>query len=392
NAGDDGVTMALGAVVSGGRADRTDRSDPDEPVRRGAEGRLGRVLREAHGALDPSYRGTVTGERASVVLDNGARVEVRHRPRHRRVVVSVRVLGGAAQDPPSLHGRAALLATAMAQGCGMGPEALRLKLRALAATMRPAVSPDAFGVIVDAPKSVWAEAIDVALGCVVTPRPDTRALSAGRAALLGALEDDPPFGSWAARAVAPHAPGRVAPWGSTATLPHVETGDLERAWRRGMVGARVGVVVEGDLPAGTAVRRLARRLARLPPGTLPSAPEAGPPPEDTLQASWDGEGVAIVAAWRLPPRTEAARARELAQTIGGALRRTEEIRLLWSDGDAAGDLSWAAVAVRVEPEDAPEFAGRVEELVAALAGTEDEGEEELREAEATYVVGRGDAR
>lgn len=390
--GDDGgdVTVSLGAVVSGGRADRMDRTDPDELVRRGAEARLARVLREAHAALDPSYRGPVTGDGASVVLDNGARVEVRRRPRHRRVVVSVRVRGGAAQDPPSLHGRAALLATAMAQGCGMGPDALRLKLRALDATMRPAVSREAFGVVVDAPQPAWTDAVDLVLGCVVTPRLDARALSAGRAALLGALEEHPPFGGWAARAVAPRAPGRVAPWGSAETLAHVETGDLERAWARAVVGARVGVVVEGEVPAEDAVPRVARRLARLRPGTVPPTPEAGTSRADTLQASWDGEGVAIVAAWRLPKTTGAARARELAQTIGAALRHTDAIRILWTDGDATGDLAWAAVAVQVAPDDAPGFARRVEERVAALAGAQEEGEVELREAEATYVVGRGD--
>lgn len=393
-------TIAIGAVIDGGRADRPDRPDPDAEMRSQAEARLGAELHEALAALSPKIRGTINDDGASVVLVNGARIEVHRRPRQQRVRTSVRILGGAALDPASLHGRTALLATTMAEGCGaLGPEGLHVRLRELDASIHPAVSDDAFGVVVDAPVTSWAEALDLALQCVTAPRLDTRAVSSARLALLDALAAQPPFRTWAAQALAPRAPGLIAPWGDHTTLVHVQTGDLTHVWHDAAVGARVGLLIEGEVPVREATERAARLLARLPPGTLPPSaitpaagtPSAGPLPDGPLTEDWSGDGAAVLVGWRLPPMVDTPTARRLAQTIGHALEKAGSAHLLWSDG-GSGRLAWAALAVQMDTDDVPGFATRVDEVMAALAKSDDPTIAKLAatlgSAQRAYVIGR----
>ncbi|MFW6051928.1 MAG: hypothetical protein ACODAU_12180 [Myxococcota bacterium] len=376
--------VGLGAIVPGGRADRPSERDPDAVLRRGARNRLAGTLREASGALAPKLRGPIHGDGASVVLGNGARIEVQRRPKHRRVALSVRIAGGAGTDPPTLHGRAALLATALAHGCRGGGDGIPTGAGP-SWSLRPVVAHDAVGLVVEAPRAAWRAALDRLLGCLASPR---LAVSSARTALLDALADEPPFRAWVGRAVSPGAPGLVAPWGAPTTLAHVQAGDLARLWARAREGAKLAVVVEGEVPAREVVLRAARRLARLPSGSLPATATPGPLPKNPIRTRWDGEGVAFLMAWRLPEDTSAGEGRRLARTLGGALRRVEQVEPLWSDAGRAGPLGWMAVAVQVPLQDARGFDPQLEKILSAMAAEGHETAKALMETPPIHVIGR----
>jgi predicted Zn-dependent peptidase len=358
------VAMGVGAIVAGGRADRTGKADPDAEVRRSAQARLTAELRRALAALTPARRGAEHDGGAAVVLENGARIDVRRIAAHRRARIEVRVDGGVVEEPPLLHGRTALLATAMSHGCvGRPRDALRLRLRQLGATLVPVVTGDAFGFVLDVPRDGWREGLDLALACLTAPDLTSAGVEQAKLALLSALGQEPPYRAWAGAAIAPNAPGVVAPWGSRDAVKALARHDLMAAHGRAVVGARVRVQVEGDAPPAEVVERTARRLAQLRRGSVPPDARPGEALRDPSFLTTGGEKVAAVLAFRLAGEVSDGRATELARRMAAALGGDPGLRVAWSDGGQAPWGGWVAVAVALPFEGVPSLADRMAGIV-----------------------------
>jgi predicted Zn-dependent peptidase len=372
------VHVGVGAVLPGGRADRVGASDPDAVLRRSARGRLTTALEAAMESLTPPRRGTAHADGARVVLANGARVDVRRMPRHRRVRIRVRVAGGAAEDPPGMHGRTALHATAMSRGCVGHPHAaLRLRLRRLGAAWAPTVDADAFGFTLDAPREGWQEALDLALACLTAPDLSAAALQGAREALAQTFAQGPPYRAWAARALAPRTPGTVAPWGTPDDLAHVDRPDVVRAHGERVVGARTHLTVDGDLPVLDVLERAARRLARLRPGRLAAPLPPGAPVDEPLLLSAAADPAATVLAWRLGPDVDAQRAQAFARQAALALAEGPAPRAVWSEGGRAPWGAWAAVGLVVPRETVGSLVDRARRVGERIADGEGVGEVRL---------------
>jgi predicted Zn-dependent peptidase len=364
--------LSVGVVLEGGRADRPGEDDPDALVRRSAQGRLTRTLGDSLATLTPAFRGAAHDDGAAVVLDNGAQIDVRRTPGHRRVRIRMRVAGGAGEDPASLHGRTALLATAMTHGCaGLGSDALRLRLRELDASLVPAVGSEAFGMVLEAPRTRWREALDVVLACTTAPDLSGAAVERARAALMGSLAQAPPYRAWAARALTPRSPGLVAPWGAPDAVALAGRADLARAWQRLVVGARVHLTADGDVPPRDVVERAARQLARLAAGTAPAVPDPGAPLEGPLVIEGKSGSAAAVVAWRLGPGVDAEQAARFARRAGAALTSEDPtLRVPWTDGGRGPWGGWAALTVVVDREGIPPLRERALRTGRALAEAE----------------------
>jgi predicted Zn-dependent peptidase len=366
--GDAPVAMGVGAIVAGGRADRTGKADPDAEVRRTAQARLTAELRRALAALAPARRGGVHDGGAAVVLENGARIDVRRIAAHRRARIEVRVEGGVVEEPPLLHGRTAVLTTAMTHGCvGRPRDALRLRLRQLGASLVPVVTGDAFGLVLDVPREGWREGLDLALACLMAPDLTSAGVEHARHALLTALGQEPPYRAWAGAAVAPNAPGVVAPWGSRDAVKALARHDLMAAHGSAVVGARVRVKVEGDAPPAEVVERAARRLAQLQRGSVPPDARPGEALRDPSFLTTGGEKVASVLAFRVAGEVSDGRATELARRLAAALGGDPGLRVVWSDGGRAPWGGWVAAAVVLPFEGVPSLADRMAGIVRTAA-------------------------
>ena len=113
---------------------------------RSQHSRRSRARRAAHGRQ--RRRGS-----ASVVLDNGAHIELRRRASE-QVAVALRFARGAASEPPLMHGRTALLAhCAASTACaGLSAQALADRLQALGARLEPQVDAESWGLLLTRPR------------------------------------------------------------------------------------------------------------------------------------------------------------------------------------------------------------------------------------------------
>lgn len=345
----DAPVIAIGAIVPGGRGDRPRARDPDADLRADASRRLERVHARAIGAVAPRLRGHVADGAVSAVVDGGARIEVQTRAGDGRVGIAIRFAGGAAEEPASVHGRTALLATTLATGCGaLAPAALEQRLRSMRATIAPEVDATSFGIVVEADRDAWEDALELALDCATPSELDRVTVEEARRRLLATHRRDETIAmaSWAARAIAPASPGRVAPWGDARTIARVSTGELEEA--RGSLGvaARASVAIAGDVPAREVARRAAPRLALLPRGTLPARTSASDGGEELVSERWDGVVPRVIVAWRAD-RADASEREALAfgAAAARAIARARGVRVVWAGGGATRAGAWAAFAI-----------------------------------------------
>jgi hypothetical protein len=162
-----------------------------------------------------------------------------------------------------------------------------------------------------------------------------------------------------------------APWGDPTRLGNLNTRNLESAEREIQAATRWAVGIVGPVAVEDAVERTARRLADLETGTLPKpiplADALGPQPE--IPHALNQNGVNVVAVFVARGKFEhALGARVFARALGTLLGAVDGVELLWHDGDVHGDIAFAAIALRVQPN----LAGSLPQLMAAAANSFDD--------------------
>jgi predicted Zn-dependent peptidase len=288
---------------------------------------------------------------------NGAKIAV-ERKSGDKVAVSVLFSGGAQRDPPALHGRAALLATLAATSCRKYPaDLLTRRLKEMDATLEPLVESEYWGVVLVAPKKWWRKAIEICTSCAFRPSFERGDLASARLRLLEKFgKTATPFrlASHAAFLISPTSPGSIAPWGSRDSLTEISLGELTDLFRGSAKGEAVTIAAIGDLPVDEATRRIARRVAHLPPGSL----SRYEPPSDskpTLLASWSRDSrTRAVVAWRVKGSAIGGQgATAFVLQMRNRLANMPGIEPVWHDAAARGWGTWAAIALRVSEEALP---------------------------------------
>jgi hypothetical protein len=365
--------LGIGVLVRGGRADRLVSADPDAPLREKSQAEFTAALQAGLALGHPKLSGPVDAQKASVALDNGARIEVRQRAGE-QVAIAVRFTPGAAADAPLQHGRAALLATLTATACaGMQASELQARLQALGATLEPEVSADSWGVTLTAPAVGWQSALALALDCALRPTLDRATLNAARLRLLERLgPKDGPGALLAATAAAimPAAPGMLSPWGSRARQASVSLRSLDEFARTSLTGSAVRVGVVGPIVVDEALGMAARRVVELEAAqALPQV--RSKPPDDSRSAADPPTqqatlGLALVHATL--PGGHPAGALAFAALLRTALGQLPGVSATWHAGGLVGETGWAAVALVGAPEALAGAASALPSTVAGLNG------------------------
>ncbi len=340
----------LGVAVTA-RAPATPGDDKDGPARRA---RLERLARAAIAAGEANALGPLAGRAdehgADLTVPNGVRIHIERRRGDRWLGAVLRIDQGSRDDPDNRHGRAALLATWLSNGCGFAHgRTLNAHLNAIDAHVAPLVNTEASGVRIVAPTPHWQAALDTLLRCAVRPATHARAIEDARVRLLAALTQQPSalYEAFAAQALAAATPGFVAPWGTPLGVSSVPAAELRRLHREAIQGARLSVTVTVDADPGEVARFVSRRLAQLERGT-PTATttpaKAGtkllgelqhvPTPRAVVALRTDGDARGRVA----PSVVARALAEHLAQQIG---------QPIWNGGAGNSALAFGAVAIGV---------------------------------------------
>jgi hypothetical protein len=261
--------------------------------------------------------------------------------------------GGSELDAPTGHGRAALLATLLADGCGVAQgRALDLQLTALEARLAPLVDAEGLGVMVSAPRERALPALDLLLRCALRPAFQARSLEDARARVLQSLWNDDGLLLQAAlgQLLSPAAPGLVAPWGTPAGVGKVELVELKRLHAQRSQAPNISVSVTGDVAPRETAEFVARRLAYLP---------AREPPESSTQASAGPEVIAaLVGDSRLRVivgvrSASGTRGQLGAQVFAGELAEALARRVggaSFAAGNSARGHSFAGVALTLRDE------------------------------------------
>jgi predicted Zn-dependent peptidase len=333
------------------------------------------VFTRALGQAQPRTRGSQDEYGAALVAENGARIDVQF-AQGPDVALALRVAFGAEQDPPLLHGQAALLATLTSLACaGMGPELLQGRLQQLGATLEPRVDPESYGLLLRVPKQHWQEGLDLGLRCIRSPSRDAPHFAEAALRLQLRLRAHAGALGYRARAaalIASGAPGRVAAWGDPGRIGNITARQIDLAARETQNGVRWAVGLVGPVPVRDAVDRIARRLADLPTGTLakplPASPvasaEAGTGPRAT-----NATGVSAVVTWTATGKFQHPfGARLFARAIAALLSAVPGVEVLWQTGDIQAELGFAALALRLRPDVAPLLA----QLLASAATSVDD--------------------
>ncbi len=355
-----GFSFAAGVLVKGGRGDDPRNPDPNAAERTRASERMHDALTLALTEARPDTKGTIAELAASVVAGNGARIEVR-RQHAERVAIAVRSALGAGEDPPLSHGRAALLATLTATACaGLGPERLNAELAALGATLSPRVDAESYGLLLDVPSARWREGLDLALRCQLEPSRDPVHVADALLRLqgrLGGSQSPLTLRARVAALLAPRAPGLCAPWGHPELLGNVNGAELERVLPRALTGARLSLAIFGDVPPDEAVARAARRVSRLPAGSLAQRVDAGVPVPPPPAAASSGLDSHLLVVWHAHDAALSGAGSVSAVVAAGALAtalaRTPGLRVLARDAGRCGDDAWSALLLRVAAEALP---------------------------------------
>lgn len=238
-------------------------------------------------------------------------------------LLAITLRGGSLEDPASMHGRAALVARALAARCGarasVEPEATRITVD-LEGTERPDVAAAA------------------ALRCLLIDPVPSAFFEAARTEALDALDADARFLAAAATALSPSTPGLVAPAGDAAGVVGA-SGLLD--WLATLrVSARIGVAFIGpDAPDP----RLERALGALPTGEAPElrAGEAGP--SEIFLPSIEAELPEVIVTLRLESERPAD-ARAVAAALSAELDASPLAVQRYASGHAA-TISWVAIAL-----------------------------------------------
>ncbi len=353
------LELGGGVTVTGARADRTREEDPDDARRSAVTERMRAALDSGREAAEPELLGEHDAESARVSLHNGTRIHVVARSGE-RVAIAVRFEGGSAEEPPLLHGRAALLAMATATACaGRGPGALEERLTEIGASLEPRVDADSWGLLLTAPAERALAATQLAMDCAIDPwlarRHVTTARSRARTR-LGGREGPRELRARVAEVLAPEHPGALAPWGSVDGVANASLDAVRDLAHRTQRGSGLSVGLVGPVEADTMAAMIARRAALLPARgdgrptrsgspAVPSAREPGGPPAEVLQPSFG------LLLWRVEtPRAHPAGAKAFAALMRDGLSRIPGVSTPWHDAGVTPSGGWAAVAVVGSPE------------------------------------------
>lgn len=354
---EDHYALGIGVVVEGGRADRPRVGTPDAKRRKKLQITAVRALNRGRRAAHSKLVGNLGEDTATVTATNGARIAVERRVAD-KVAVSVHFASGAQRDPPTLHGRAALLATLASTSCrGYPTDLLAARLEEMEATLEPLVESDYWGVVLVAPKKWWHQAIDICTTCALKPSFERRDLATARLRLLekfGKTSTPFDFTSQAALLIAPASPGSVAPRGSRDSLANISLGELTDLFNESAKGEALTIAAVGDLPVVDATRRIARRVVLLPRGSVPRYE----PPLDsktTLLASWSSDSqTRAIVAWRAEGLSNGRPgATAFVLQMRNFLANMPGIDPVWYDAAAQDWGTWAAIAIEVSQEALP---------------------------------------
>jgi predicted Zn-dependent peptidase len=375
------VSLGVGVLVRGARADRVTEKDPDAALRESERARLAKALQAGATLARPELDGELGEQAVSAALSNHSRVAV-HVLASDQVAIAVRLSAGAASDPPAQHGRAALLASAMTVACaGRSPAALRAELASLGATIEPAVTASSLGITLHARAEHARAAIGLAVECALWPSLARGDVTRARLELrerLGIAPRDAmlPRGGAELRAQVARllsverTPGALAPWGAMSTLASVDERALSELLERARRGPSTSVAIVGalgELSAEAAAMLAARRMTRLSsesapaakaPATSTPAPRAkasGKQPA-TAASALPPQAVEALLVWSAPCPNETAAtdasltttqdaARAFAAAMSAALA-SADLHVPWLEGDCAAGVAWAALLVR----------------------------------------------
>ncbi len=316
--------------------------------------------------------GDADASHADVTAPNGAHIVVERRGGDRWMAAVVRFSGGSADDPADRPGRAALLATLIADGCGFATgNELDARLMTLDARIAPLVDATGLGARIVAPAKNWRPALDALLRCAIRPALTQRAIEDARARLLRSLSVEPSaiLRAFAARAAAPTSPGWVSSWGTPWGVSNVTAVGLRRLHRELLAGARLSVSLALDQRPDIVASFVARRVSALERSAPGAIPAPGPAAEGLVGERAPVSALRAIVVFRAPRTTKvphgiAARvlAHELAQVL---TQRAGQV--VWADGDANVALAHAAVALSLSELALPGLESRVAKAAAELS-------------------------
>lgn len=340
--------LGVGAILAGGRGDRMGEREPDAALREEGREALEAKLRRR---FEPPA-GSIHEGSAELELPGGGRIAIRRLEGAEDVSALTLFSGGAAEDAPEAHGTSALLAETAYRGCDLvARKELGSPLDALGIRAEPTLRAHEWGLLLEGPRARWREVAYLATRCVSLPHLNAPELERARDSLLARLERPRESALAAAsRALAPGAPGRVAPSGQIATVSRINLSTLRRARGRRVVSSRARIAFAGDVAVDEASRLLTRGASRWPEGF---------PPEDP---PWDAPGERLAAEHHPEGRTEALigwivegepsdelAARAFARQALHALSAEPGLRARGYDAGTSGGRAWALVVVEASP-------------------------------------------
>jgi predicted Zn-dependent peptidase len=330
-----------------------------------AKGAIERGEELARGESD----GSISSLRADVKTDNGVRIRVERRPGARFMSAFVRFAGGSRDDASEQGGQAALLATALTNGCGFSEgAALDARLLFFDAHLTPMVSPSAFGARIHAPSARTEEVVDTLLRCALRPALDARSIEDARLRLVSTLQatEASLYEAFAARSLDADAPGAYASWGTPRGVSAVSASELRRAHDAALVGQRIDVVIIADADPRVLARFVARRVAHLARGEA-----AQPQGARTSKPTLIGERTrvrsprAIVSLRSEGEKSSKVASSAVAQALGEAIAARVG-RLVWVGAGAAKNAGWAAAAIEIGEEELTSFAAQLRVVLGEL--------------------------
>lgn len=339
--------LGVGAIVAGGRGDRIDERDPDlatrEQARRALEARL---------AERPLGEGTIDDERAELTL-RGARISARRLSGASQVSAVVLFEGGSADDPAATHGATALLAEVAGSGCELvALRELGETPAALGVRVEPILRPSEWGIAVEGPARRWREIAFLATRCASVPYLEPASIDRARESIVALVERPREAArAIAAHAIAPGAPGRIAPLGRTDALGRVGARELRRARASRVATSRARIAIAGDMPIEGAARVLARGASRWPEGSPREAdPWADPSARLSAARHPEGRHEALVAWVIEAPEGASVASSAFTRAAIEALDGEPGLSARWSEAGASGGRAWALCSLDATPD------------------------------------------
>lgn len=321
----------------------------------------------------PSAPRTIDGASGELTLASGLRVRAREVDGE-EVAVVLAFGAGAALDPPREHGRTALLAAVLARSCEPSADDAW-------------IGPDDFGVVLRAEQGHLERTLLRAVECVRHAREEIAHTEGVRASAIAALSEDDRRRAWAARVLAPGAPGRIAPRGSPAGI--AAASELEAALDDALDARRAAIGIVAPAPVAHLLDVGQALGASLTAGRAPlevPAP-AAPASEDAFVTDPELARPEAIVALRATGRSEAGAA-AAATTLAQALA-AQGLAVRARAGGVSGDESYAYVVVSGE-DAALDALPRTTALVLASAAVPASLADDAAELARTHALARAD--